>query len=152
MLRGTVGWCRLIKERDRQRQKLHFKGNRDRSVKSADFSNISIWISLSRGQREEVWATVWRLYIDYMALLLPDCSCTVLRSVSQPAESWGLLQGDVATHIPHFVALPGVVPGVILLISAWTTLSFPLWGGLVNWWRHFQIVTPALIFLGQVNN
>ena len=44
----------LIKERERQRQKLHFTGNREKSVKSADFSEISIWISLPRGQREEM--------------------------------------------------------------------------------------------------
>lgn len=56
------------------------------AVKSADFSEISIWISLPRGQREEIQAILWRLYTEYTALLFSSYY-TVVRIVFRAFET-----------------------------------------------------------------
>lgn len=56
------------------------------TVKSADLSEISIWISLTRGQSEERQAIMWRLYTEYIALLFLSY-CILVRIVFQAFET-----------------------------------------------------------------
>lgn len=56
------------------------------TVKSADFSEISVWISLPREQRGEIQAIIGRLYTEYIALLFSNY-CTIVRIVFQAFET-----------------------------------------------------------------
>lgn len=117
------------------------------TVKSANFSKISIWISLPRGQREEIQAIIWRLHICIFISMLHVCENCF-------PGFWDLRlhSGRCCHPHPYLIALPGVETDVFLLTSALPTLSFLLQGRMVNWWKYFQIVTLALIYFPQVNN
>lgn len=149
MPKGAVGWC-IIKERERQRQKpLHRKQKNECEICWLQW-NHHLDLLAKRTERRDTSSyreTLPRIYLIVIFKLLLHSRKNCFPSF------WDLRppSGRCCHPHPYLVALPGVETDVFLLTSALPTLSFLLQGGVVNRWKYFQIVTLALIYLGEVN-
>lgn len=146
MPKGAVGWCR-IKERERQRQKpLHRKQQNECEICWLQWNqHLDLLAKRTERRYKQLYGDSTQTILHCYFLLLGHENCV--------PGCWDLRPSSGRCCHPHhyLVTLPGVVTDVFLLTSALPTLSFLLWGGVVNWWKYFQIVTLALIYLAQVN-